>query len=98
MRSKLSRASSRSASAAASCARSDLVSSVTSTSPAPTARPESKWMRSTVPDRSALTVTPCTDATVPIAPSVSGHVTSVATIVVTASGGIWNAAPSAIAV
>ena len=55
-------------------------------------------MRSTVPGRSALTVTPWTAATVPMALSVAGHVVPVATIVVTASGGGWNAAPSAIAV
>ena len=55
-------------------------------------------MRSTVPDRSALTMTPCTAATDPIALSVSGHSTCCATIVVTASGGGWNDAPCAIAV
>ena len=51
-----------------------------------------------MPGRSALTVTPCTAATVPIALSVAGHSSSAATIVVTASGGGWNAAPCAIAV
>ena len=39
------------------------------------------------PGRSALTVTPCTAATVPIAFSVAGHSSAAATIVVTASGG-----------
>ena len=44
-------------------------------------------MRSTMPGKSALTVTPCTAATVPIALSVAGHSSRWATIVVTASGG-----------
>ena len=44
-------------------------------------------MRSTVPGRSALTVTPWTAATVPMALSVAGHSSCRATIVVTASGG-----------
>ena len=67
IRSKLRRASSRCASTAASCARSCRVSSSASTSPSRTALPESNAIRSTVPGRSALTVTPCTAATVPIA-------------------------------
>ena len=66
--------------------------------PARTACPESNAIRSTVPGRSALTVTPCTAAIVPIALSVAGHVSCCATMVVTASGGGWNAAPCAIAV
>ena len=44
-------------------------------------------MLSTVPGKSALTVTPCTAAIVPIALSVAGHSSAAATIVVTASGG-----------
>src|SRR5687768_158249 len=55
-------------------------------------------MRSTVPGRSALTVTPCTAAIVPIALNVAGHSSCCATTVVTASGGGWKAAPCAIAV
>ena len=55
-------------------------------------------MRSTVPDKSALTRTPCTAATEPITLSVCGHSDCSTTIVVTASGGGWNAAPCAIAV
>src|SRR3954466_14541072 len=55
-------------------------------------------MRSTVPGRSALTVTPWTAATVPIAVSVAGHSSSAAAIVVTASGGGWKAAAWPIAV
>ena len=51
-----------------------------------------------MPGRSALTVTPCTAATVPIALSVAGHSACCATMVVTASGGGWNAAPWAMAV
>src|SRR5204862_6993026 len=47
--------------------------------------------------RSALTMTPCTAATVPIAPSVAGHRSSRATVVVTASGGGRYDAPWAIA-
>src|SRR5687768_11691974 len=55
-------------------------------------------MRSTVPGRSALTVTPCTAAIVPIAFNVAGHSSCCATTVVTASGGGWKAAPCAMAV
>ena len=46
--------------------------------------------RSTIPGRSALTVTPCTAATVPMAVRFAGHCSCRATIVVTASGGGWN--------
>ena len=92
MRSKLRRASSRWASAAVSCACSSRVSSSTSTSPCLTARPDSNEMRATRPGRSALTVTPCTAAVVPMTASVSGHSSGCATIVVTASGGGWNPA------
>ena len=67
-------------------------------SPARTACPDSNAIRSTVPGRSALTVTPCTAAAVPIALNVAGHSSCSATMVVTASGGGWNAAPCAIAV
>src|SRR5688500_6785645 len=55
-------------------------------------------MRSTVPGRSALTVTPCTAAIVPIAFNVAGHSSCCATTGVTASGGGWKAAPCAMAV
>ena len=55
-------------------------------------------MLSTVPGRSALTVTPCTAAIVPIAFNVAGQSPAAATIVVTASGGGWNAAAWPIAV
>ena len=92
MRSKLRRASSRCASAAASCACSSRVSSSTSTSPCLTAWPDSNEMRATRPGRSALTVTPCTAAVVPMTASVSGHSSGCATIVVTASGGGWKPA------
>ncbi len=44
-------------------------------------------MRSTVPGRSALTVTPCTAAIVPMALNVAGQSSCCATMVVTASGG-----------
>ena len=87
MRSKVERASSRWASMAASCACSCRVSSTASTSPARTACPDSKRIRSTVPGRSALTVTPCTAAIVPMTFSVAGHSSCCATMVVTASGG-----------
>ena len=50
--------------------------------------------RSTTPGRSALTVTPCTAATVPIAFSVAFHASGFATTVVTASGGGCSSAPS----
>ena len=40
-----------------------------------------------MPDRSALTVTPRTAATVPMAATVAGHCSCFATTVVTASGG-----------
>ena len=43
--------------------------------------------RSTMPGRSALTVTPRTAAIVPMASSVAGHSACSATMVVTASGG-----------
>ena len=55
-------------------------------------------MRSTMPGRSALTVTPWTAAIVPMTLSVDGQSSCCATMVVTASGGGWKAAPSAIAV
>ena len=49
-------------------------------------------MRDTSPGRSALMVTPCTAAVVPMTGSVSGQGSAPATMVVTASGGGWNAA------
>src|SRR5215470_16234039 len=98
MRSKFTRARSRCASAAASCARSCRVSWTARTSPSRTASPDSNAIRSTTPGRSALTVTPRTAATVPMAVSVDGHSSRAATIVVTASGGGWYAAPCAIMV
>ena len=98
MRAKLMCARSRWASIAASWARSCRVSSSTSTSPAFTALPESKAMRATVPGRSALTVTPCTAAAVPMTFRVAGHFSCFATIVVTAVGGGWKPAPCATAV
>src|SRR5207253_8468900 len=52
-----------------------------------TARPESKSISDTRPGRSALMVTPCTAATVPIAFSVVFHDSGFAMTVVTASGG-----------
>jgi hypothetical protein len=54
-------------------------------------------MPATTPGRSALTTTPCTAVTVPIALSVEGQRASLATMVVTASGGGCQAAPAAIA-
>jgi hypothetical protein len=45
-----------------------------------------------MPGRSALTVTPCTAATEPMAFQVAGHSSRFATTVVTASGGGWNEA------
>src|ERR1041385_6802673 len=51
-----------------------------------------------MPARSALTVTPRTAATVPITFNVDGHCSCAATMVVTASGGGWNAAPWAMVV
>src|SRR6266508_2615251 len=89
-RSKLTRESFCCASAAASCERSSRVSSCTRTVPSRTAFPESKWIWSTMPGRSALTVTPCTAATVPISARFAGHCSCRATIVVTASGGGWK--------
>ena len=69
--------------------------------PAPRPREPTARIRrrccSTTPGRSALTVTPRTAATVPIAVNVDGQSSWLATIVVTASGGGWNAAPCAIA-
>ena len=53
-------------------------------------------MDSTTPGRSALTVTPRTAATVPMAVSAAGHSSRGAVIVVTASGGGWNDAAMAI--
>ncbi len=44
-------------------------------------------MRDTSPGRSALTVTPCTAAVVPMTGSVSAQGSALTTIVVTASGG-----------
>src|SRR5206468_4925456 len=52
--------------------------------------PDSKATSATMPGRSALTVTPCAGATVPIVFSVAGHTSCRATRVVTASGGGWN--------
>ena len=98
MRSRLTWASSRWASAAASWARSWLVSSRTSTAPAPTRSPEAKSIFSTMPGRSALTVTPCTASAVPIALTLEGQRSRRATIVVTASGGGCHDAPCAMAV
>ncbi len=86
-RSRLSRARSRCDSAAASWARSWRVSSRTSTCPSLTGRPDSKLIDATTPGRSALTVTPRTACTVPIAARVAGHSSCRAWIVVTASGG-----------
>jgi hypothetical protein len=94
IRSKLTRASSSCDSAPANCACSWRVSSCTRMSPFCTALPESNAMRATTPGRSALTVTPCTAAMVPIAFSVDGHSSCAATIVVTASGGGCIAANS----
>jgi len=54
-------------------------------------------MLSTMPGRSALTVTPWTATTVPIGRSVAGQRSRLATIVVTASGGGCHDAPWAIA-
>ena len=88
-RSRESRVSSSWASAAASCARSCFMSSSTRTSPARTCCPDSKEIFSTIPGRSALTTTPWTAVTVPIAESVVGHCSAFATTVVTASGGGW---------
>src|SRR5436190_6043899 len=51
-----------------------------------------------MPGRSALTVTPRTAAMVPMALIVDGHWSCAATMVVTASGGGWYAAPWAMAV
>ena len=45
-----------------------------------------------MPGRSALTVTPWTAVTDPMAFQVAGQFSDFATTVVTASGGIWNAA------
>jgi hypothetical protein len=73
MRSKLRRARSRCASAAVNCACSCRVSSNASTSPSFTAVPDSKAILSTVPGRSALTVTPWTAATVPIELKLADH-------------------------
>jgi hypothetical protein len=84
-------------SAAASWARSWLVSSSVSRSPRRTLAPDSKWIFSTIPGRSALTVTPCTATTEATDRRVSGHSCSSATTVVTASGGGWNDAPCAMA-
>ncbi len=50
-----------------------------------------------MPGKSALTVTPCTAATEPIAPSAVGQLSTWATIVLTASGGGCQAAPAAMA-
>ncbi len=97
MRSRLIRERSRADSAAASCASSCRVSRCTSTSPAFTARPESKKIFSTMPGWSALTVTPWTAVTVPIAFTVADHASGRATVVVTASGGGLNAFPIATA-
>jgi hypothetical protein len=58
-------------------------------------RPESNEMSSTIPGRSALTVTPCTAVTLPMAGSVAGQCSSFAIVVVTASGGGWNEAACA---
>jgi len=63
----------------------------------PTHWPDSKLILSMVPGRSALTVTPCTAAMVPITLKVEGHFSCLTTIVVTATGGTWKAAPAAIA-
>jgi hypothetical protein len=49
--------------------------------------PESKVIRSTIPGTSALTVTPCTATTLPIARRLDSHSASRATIVATAVGG-----------
>ena len=54
--------------------------------------PDSKAIRLTIPGRSALTVTPWTATTVPMAERACGHVSVRATMVVTASGGGWNEA------
>src|SRR5580765_2646386 len=54
-------------------------------------------MLSTIPGRSALTITPCTAATDPIGDSVDGQRSLLATTVVTASGGGVQAMPAAIA-
>ncbi len=89
-RSRLRRARSRCASAAASWARSCRVSRRTRISPSRTGRPDSNPIDSTTPGRSALTVTPRTAWTVPMAPRVAGHSRRAALMVVTASGGGWK--------
>ena len=97
MRSRLIFERLRADSAAASWASSWRVSRWTSTSPARTARPESKKIFSTMPGWSALTLTPWTAVAVPIAFTVDDHASGRATVVVTASGGGLNAAPFAMA-
>jgi hypothetical protein len=52
-------------------------------------------MDSTMPARSALTVTPRTATTLPIALRLAGHSSCRATVVVTASGGGWKEAAMA---
>ena len=91
-RSRLTFVSLACASAAASCACSCRVSSWTSRSPARTVLPDSNEIFSTTPGRSALTTTPCTASTDPIADCIAGHSVGFATTVVTASGGILKAA------
>jgi hypothetical protein len=66
-------------------------------SPDPTRRPESMFTASTMPGRSALTITPWTASTLPMAVSDVAHSTSLALIVVTASGGGCQPAPWAMA-
>src|SRR3989442_1131591 len=75
------------ASAAASCACSWRVSSCTRSCPASTLSPEPKAIFWTTPGRSALTMTPFTAATLPMAPRVPCHCSCFTITVVTASGG-----------
>ena len=55
-------------------------------------------MASTIPARSAVTVTPWTAVAEPMALSVAGHSSWRAVLVVTASGGMRNDAACAVAV
>ena len=94
-RSRLARARSALAAADRSWACSMAVSSSTSTSPALTVAPDSNAMVLTVPETSALTMTPWTAVTEPMAVRVGCQRSAFTSAVVTVSGGGTNWAPCA---
>ncbi len=96
LRSSVLRASASADSAARSCATSVEVSCSSSTSPASTSSPPSKYNCVTRPGRSAVMVTPWAASMVPMPSSVTSHSAFSATAEVMAVGGICCSSPAAI--